>query len=194
LHATRCTPLHSFYKNFSASKKKAFTKYAKKYTDGKKTIEAELEQLKKHCVVIRVLAHTQVCVQRRGVHSGCSSGLGVAPVFQGLQCCQLSRAHQRLDSSQVKKLGFGQKKAQLMEIQINGGSVAQKVDFAYGLFEKQVRAWALQCRQNYIRCMTAVSYDTLDSNVAACVCPPCAHRTERAAGVCGRGVPGQRDD
>lgn len=86
-----------FYKNFSASKKKAFTKYAKKYTDGKKTIEAELEQLKKHCVAIRVLAHTQ-----------------------------------------VKKLGFGQKKAQLMEIQINGGTVAQKVDFAYGLFEKQV--------------------------------------------------------
>jgi large subunit ribosomal protein L3e len=42
------------------SKKKAFTKYAKKYTDGKKEIEAELEQLKKHCVAIRVLAHTQV--------------------------------------------------------------------------------------------------------------------------------------
>jgi large subunit ribosomal protein L3e len=42
---------------------------------------------------------------------------------------------------QVKKLGFGQKKAHLMEIQVNGGSVAQKVDFAYGLFEKQVRLW-----------------------------------------------------
>jgi hypothetical protein len=39
---------------------------------------------------------------------------------------------------QVKKLSFGQKKAHLMEIQINGGNVAQKVDFAYGLFEKQV--------------------------------------------------------
>lgn len=31
-----------------------------RYTDGKKQIEAELEQLKKHSVVIRVLAHTQV--------------------------------------------------------------------------------------------------------------------------------------
>lgn len=41
------------------SKKKAFTKYVKKYTDGKKQVEAELEQLKKHSVVIRVLAHTQ---------------------------------------------------------------------------------------------------------------------------------------
>jgi large subunit ribosomal protein L3e len=40
--------------------------------------------------------------------------------------------------AQVKKLSFGQKKAHLMEIQINGGTVAQKVDFAYGLFEKQV--------------------------------------------------------
>jgi large subunit ribosomal protein L3e len=86
-----------FYKNFSKSKKKAFTKYAKKYTDGKKQIEAELEQLKKHCVVIRVLAHTQ-----------------------------------------IKKLNIGQKKSHLMEIQINGGNVATKVDFAYGLFEKQV--------------------------------------------------------
>jgi len=35
----------------------------KKYTDGKKEIEAELEQLKRHCCVIRVLAHTQVCIE-----------------------------------------------------------------------------------------------------------------------------------
>ncbi len=40
--------------------------------------------------------------------------------------------------SQVKKLSFGQKKAHLMEIQINGGTVVAKTDFAYGLFEKQV--------------------------------------------------------
>jgi len=31
-----------------------------------------------------------------------------------------------------------QKKAHIMEIQVNGGSIAQKVDFAYGLLEKQV--------------------------------------------------------
>lgn len=48
-----------FYKNWSQAKKKCFTKYAKKYTDGKKQIESELEQLKKHCCAIRVLAHTQ---------------------------------------------------------------------------------------------------------------------------------------
>ena len=42
------------------SKKQAFTNYAKKYSDGKKSIEAELEQLKKHCSVIRVIAHTQI--------------------------------------------------------------------------------------------------------------------------------------
>ena len=49
-----------FYKNWSKAKKKAFSKYAKKYTDGKKAIEAELEQLKKHCCAIRVMAHTQI--------------------------------------------------------------------------------------------------------------------------------------
>ena len=42
------------------SKKKAFTKYTKKYTEGKGTIEAELETLKKHCEVIRAIVHTQV--------------------------------------------------------------------------------------------------------------------------------------
>ena len=34
--------------------------------------------------------------------------------------------------------GLKQKKAHLMEIQVNGGTIAQKVDFAYGFFEKQV--------------------------------------------------------
>merc|ERR1712025_555326 len=86
-----------FYKNFYKSKKKAFTKYAKKYADGKKEIEAELNELKKKACVIRVLAHTQ-----------------------------------------IRKVPFGQKKAHMMEIQINGGSVPEKVDFAVGYFEKTV--------------------------------------------------------
>ncbi|KAI8469011.1 MAG: ribosomal protein L3 component of cytosolic 80S ribosome and 60S large subunit [Monoraphidium minutum] len=86
-----------FYKNWYKAKKRAFTRYVKKYADGKKAIEAELEQLKKHCTVIRVLAHTQ-----------------------------------------VRKLPLGQKKAHLMEVQVNGGSVAAKVDFAYSMFEKAV--------------------------------------------------------
>jgi large subunit ribosomal protein L3e len=87
-----------FYKNWYKAKKKAFTRYVKKYTDGKKEIEAELAELKKHCTVIRVLAHTQ-----------------------------------------VRKLNLGQKKAHLIEIQVNGGaSAADKVDFAVKLFEKAV--------------------------------------------------------
>jgi len=87
-----------FYKNWYKAKKKAFSKYAKKYTDGKKEIEAGLATLKKHCCVIRVIAHTQ-----------------------------------------VKKLSIGQKKAHVLEIQVNGGSVAQKVDFSYNLFERAVQ-------------------------------------------------------
>ena len=42
------------------AKKKAFTKYSKKYSDGQKTIEEELNAMKKHCSAIRVLAHTQI--------------------------------------------------------------------------------------------------------------------------------------
>jgi len=87
-----------FYKNWNKSKKKSFTKYVKKYSDGQKTIEEELNALKKHCTVIRVLAHTQ-----------------------------------------ISKIHIGQKKAHLMEIQVNGGSIEEKVDYAYGLFEKPVK-------------------------------------------------------
>ncbi|KAG9132571.1 hypothetical protein Leryth_024843 [Lithospermum erythrorhizon] len=89
-----------FYKNWCKSKKKAFTKYSKKYEgdEGKKDIQSQLEKLKKYCTVIRVLAHTQI----------------------------------------RKMKGLKQKKAHLMEIQVNGGDICQKVDFAYGFFEKQV--------------------------------------------------------
>nr|GME16176.1 60S ribosomal protein L3 [Ipomoea batatas] len=89
-----------FYKNWCKSKKKAFTKYSKKFEseDGKKDIEAQLEKMKKYACVIRVLVHTQI----------------------------------------RKMKGLKQKKAHLMEIQVNGGSIAQKVDYAYGFFEKHV--------------------------------------------------------
>lgn len=44
-----------------------------------------------------------------------------------------------LAHTQITKMkGLKQKKAHLMEIQVNGGSIAQKVDYAYGFFEKQV--------------------------------------------------------
>lgn len=87
-----------FYKNWYRSKKKAFTRYAKKHAeDGGKSIARELERIRKYCTVVRVLAHTQ-----------------------------------------IRKTGLSQKKAHLMEIQVNGGSVADKVEFAHGLFEKPV--------------------------------------------------------
>lgn len=44
-----------------------------------------------------------------------------------------------LAHTQVRKLkGIKQKKAHLMEIQVNGGSIAEKVDYGYGFFEKSV--------------------------------------------------------
>lgn len=53
-----------FYKNWCKSKKKAFAKYSKKLdTDaGKKDIQSQLEKMKKYASVVRVLAHTQVCL------------------------------------------------------------------------------------------------------------------------------------
>merc|ERR1711939_192830 len=86
-----------FYKNWYRSKKKAFTKYAKKHAESgsASSVARELERISKYCSVVRVLAHTQ-----------------------------------------IRKTGLSQKKAHLMEIQVNGGSVADKVDFAKSHFEK----------------------------------------------------------
>jgi len=86
-----------FYKNWYQSKKKAFTKYAKKCAEEPAAMEAELARMKQHCSVIRVIAHTQ-----------------------------------------IKKVGLRMKKAHVMEIQINGGDAAAKVDFGKALFEKEV--------------------------------------------------------
>ena len=46
------------------SKKKAFTKYCKKWQDdeGKKQLEKDFAAMKKYCQVVRIIAHTQVSV------------------------------------------------------------------------------------------------------------------------------------
>ncbi|EDL04615.1 mCG11520, isoform CRA_a [Mus musculus] len=51
-----------FYKNWHKSKKKAFTKYCKKWQDdtGKKQLEKDFNSMKKYCQVIRIIAHTQM--------------------------------------------------------------------------------------------------------------------------------------
>jgi len=87
-----------FYKNWYRSKKKAFSRYAKRVSEAdNKDVSTELARMKKYCQIIRVLAHTQ-----------------------------------------IKKVGLRQKKAHMMEIQINGGNVPEKVDYGYGLFEQKV--------------------------------------------------------
>jgi len=88
-----------FYKNWYKSKKKAFTKYAKKWgdEDGKKSIDEDLSKIKKYCSTVRVIAHTQ-----------------------------------------VKILKHRNKRAHIMEVQLNGGTIAEKVDWAREHFEKQI--------------------------------------------------------
>jgi len=85
-----------FYKNWYRSKKKAFTKYAKKASENPASVEADLASIKENCQVVRVLAHTQ-----------------------------------------IRKIKLRQKVAHLCEIQINGGDVSAKVDFAKNLFEQE---------------------------------------------------------
>jgi large subunit ribosomal protein L3e len=49
--------------------------------------------------------------------------------------CQVVRV---IAHTQIRKLKLRQKKAHILEIQVNGGSVAKKVEFARQLFEKEV--------------------------------------------------------
>jgi large subunit ribosomal protein L3e len=51
------------------------------------------------------------------------------------QYCQVVRV---IAHTQIRKVKIGQKRAHMMEIQVNGGSVEDKVTFATGLFEKTV--------------------------------------------------------
>jgi len=93
--------LRRFYRSWYRSKQKAFTKYSKKYDNAetkKKTIDRDLDRIRKFATVVRAIAHTQ-----------------------------------------IRKVRVGQKKAHIMEIQINGGkNAAAKVDFALQYFEKPV--------------------------------------------------------
>jgi large subunit ribosomal protein L3e len=89
-----------FYKNWSLAKKKAFSKYAERWKEdakSKKSVQRDLERVKKYCTIVRVLAQTQ-----------------------------------------LDKVNFRQKKAHLMEIQVNGGTIAQKVDWSVKKFEGEV--------------------------------------------------------
>ncbi|MCJ1418984.1 60S ribosomal protein L3 [Xylographa parallela] len=102
-----------FYKNWYKSKKKAFTKYAKKHSENSgQPITRELERITRYCTVVRVLAHTQ-----------------------------------------IRETPLKQKKAHLMEIQVNGGSVADKVEFGKGLFEKKVEIDSIFEQDEMVDCI-----------------------------------------
>ena len=102
-----------FYKNWYRSKKKSFTKYAKRHSEAKgANLTRELERIKKYCTVVRILAHTQ-----------------------------------------IRQTPLKQKKAHLMEIQVNGGSIADKVEFGHGLFEKPVEIDTIFEQDEMIDCI-----------------------------------------
>ncbi|KAE9390114.1 translation protein [Gymnopus androsaceus JB14] len=44
-----------------------------------------------------------------------------------------------LAHTQIRKTGLSQKKAHLMEMQVNGGSIPDRVEFAHGLFNMPVK-------------------------------------------------------
>merc|ERR1712187_3449 len=85
-----------FYKNWYASKKKAFTKYV-----NNKDLFQEVREkrIRKFCSTVRAICHTQVHLQGN----------------------------------------LRTKKAHVMEVQVNGGTVDEKVDFIKSHFEKDLK-------------------------------------------------------
>jgi len=59
-----------------------------------------------------------------------------AEMERAKQYCQVIRL---ICHTQISKIRIGQRKAHVKEIQINGGSVGDKVDFCKGLFEKEIK-------------------------------------------------------
>jgi len=89
-----------FYKNWTNSKKKAYTKYAAKHTVDKKdknSVHRDIARISKYASTVRVICATQ-----------------------------------------NRKLKLRQVKANVMEIQVNGGTMDKKVQWAYGKFEQEV--------------------------------------------------------
>lgn len=64
--------------------------------------------------------------------------------------CQVVRA---ICHTQVGKVKIGQKKAHIKEIQVNGGTTAQKVDFIQGLFEKEVKLEDVFSKDEMVDCI-----------------------------------------
>jgi len=59
-----------------------------------------------------------------------------AEIARAKKYCQVIRA---ICHTQISKAKLGRKKAHVKEIQINGGTIDQKVDFVVGLFEQEVK-------------------------------------------------------
>merc|ERR1719174_2812034 len=74
--------------------------------------------------------------QKRYTEAAKSAAPMAAEIERTKNYCQVVRA---IVHTQVTKAKIGQKKAHIKEIQINGGTTAEKVDFVTNLFEQEVK-------------------------------------------------------
>jgi len=106
-----------FYKNWYRSKHKAFTKYSKNVL-AEETAKKEAEKKE---------------AEKKGDRKKIAPTNLAKQLNRMKKYCQVIRL---LAHTQVRRVGLRQKKAHLMEIQVNGGTAAAKVEWAHSLFEK----------------------------------------------------------
>ena len=99
--------------------------------------------------------------------------------------CQVVRV---IAHTQTSKAAVGQKKAHVMEIQVNGGKIADKVDFGFKLFEQQVPVKSIFSCNEMIDCMSVTKghgYKGVVSRWHVTRLPRKTHRGLRKVGCVG---------
>jgi large subunit ribosomal protein L3e len=90
--------------------------------------------------------------------------------------CQVIRA---ICHTQVSKAKIGQKKAHICEIQVNGGSTPQKVDFVVQMFEQQVPVASVFAENEMIDCVGVTKGRGWEGVITRFNCSRLARKTHR---------------
>jgi len=90
--------------------------------------------------------------------------------------CQVVRA---ICHTQITKVKIVQKKAHVKEIQVNGGTTAQKVDFCTGLFEQDIKVADVFSQDEVIDCVGATKGHGFEGVITRWGCTRLARKSHR---------------
>ncbi|KAI9161660.1 hypothetical protein LWI28_019473 [Acer negundo] len=100
------------------------------------------------------------------------------------KCLRKAKKFIRNKNLQIRKMpGLKQKKAHLMEIQVNGGDVAKKVEYAYSFFEKHLPIDVVFQKDEMIDIIASNTNETQNAATNSAVAPAGASNGPREAPI-----------